>query len=419
MTRRAVVVGGGLAGLVAGVRLAREGVAVSVVSRGAGGLALSQGTVDVLGYAPERVASPRDGLAAFAAGHPEHPYARIPAGVVEEAVAWFREVVPGVRLVGDLARNMLLPSPVGAARPTALAPAAMAAAELREGLRLAVVGLAQLKDTFPRLVAENLERADLPAGASVRARALRLETEAWRDRPDAGGLSYARALDHAEYRAGLAADLRPLIEPGETVGMPAVVGIRRHAEAWDHLQELLGAPMAEIPTLPPSIPGMRLQEELIGALRAAGGRLVLGPEVVGVEGERGRIRAVLVRDSARTRAVPADAAVLATGGFASGGLELDSFGVLRETVAGLPVSGPVGDGPALSPRHLDHQPLYTAGVPVDEAARPLDERGMPVWENLHAAGAIVAGAEPWREKSGEGIAIAGGYLAASAILAAG
>jgi len=39
-----------------------------------------------------------------------------------------------------------------------------------------------------------------------------------------------------------------------------------------------------------------------------------------------------------------------------------------------------------------------------------------VWSNLWAAGAIVAGALPWREKSGEGLAIAGGYRAASAIL---
>ena len=48
--------------------------------------------------------------------------------------------------------------------------------------------------------------------------------------------------------------------------------------------------------------------------------------------------------------------------------------------------------------------------------RPVNGDGAAVWANLHAAGALVAGAEPWREKSGEGISIAGGYAAASAIL---
>ena len=51
-----------------------------------------------------------------------------------------------------------------------------------------------------------------------------------------------------------------------------------------------------------------------------------------------------------------------------------------------------------------------AGVAVDEALRPRrPAAARAVWDNLHAAGAIVAGAVPWREKSGEGIAIAGGY----------
>ncbi len=75
---------------------------------------------------------------------------------------------------------------------------------------------------------------------------------------------------------------------------------------------------------------------LVAALRAAGGELVLGPDAVGVEGGRGRVTGVLVHRAARTRAVPADAVVLATGGFASGGIDLDSHGHLRETVAGLP-----------------------------------------------------------------------------------
>jgi glycerol-3-phosphate dehydrogenase subunit B len=55
-------------------------------------------------------------------------------------------------------------------------------------------------------------------------------------------------------------------------------------------------------------------------------------------------------------------------------------------------------------------------VAVDGMLRPVGPGGEPVWDNLHAAGTIVAGAEPWREKSGEGIAIAGAYRAAGAIL---
>jgi len=44
--------------------------------------------------------------------------------------------------------------------------------------------------------------------------------------------------------------------------------------------------------------------------------------------------------------------------------------------------------------------------------------GEPVYENLHAAGATLAGAVPWREGSGNGLSLASGYAAASAILEA-
>ncbi len=230
------------------------------------------------------------------------------------------------------------------------------------------------------------------------------------------GPVHARALDDPAERRRLADELRPRLEPGETVAMPAVLGLARAGEAWDHLQELLGATVVEIPTVPPCVPGMRLQRELTGALRAAGGRLVLGVEAVGLDGSGGRASAVRVAQAARVRALPADAVVLATGGFASGGIALDSFGALRETVAGLPVRGPGADEPPLSPRHLDPQPLMRAGLAVDERMRPVAEDGARVWANVHAAGALVGGAEPWREKSGEGICLAGAVAAASAIL---
>lgn len=413
---RAVVVGAGLAGLVAGIRLAQGGMDVTVVAKGAGSLHLSPGTIDVLGYAPGRIDEPAPAIARLVEERPDHPYARLAPEPLGKALAWFGDLAPGLRYTGDPERNMLLPTAVGVARPTALAPASIAAGDLRAGARLAVVGLRSMKDFFPSLLADNLPRADLPDGAEVEARALEVTMSARPERADVSGPVQARGLDDPALRRALADELRPRLEPGETVAMPAVLGLDRAGEAWDDLQDLLGTPVVEIPTLPPSVPGMRLQKALIEALRAAGGRLLLGPPAVGVEGDGGRVTGVRVRDAARTRALPADAVVLATGGFAAGGIELDSHGALTEAVAGLPVSGPPPGAPRLSPTHLDHQPLMRAGLTVDEAMRPVNGDGAAVWANLHAAGALVAGAEPWREKSGEGISIAGGYAAASAIL---
>ncbi len=369
---RVVVVGAGLAGLVAGIRLAQGGARVTVVAAGAGGLHLSPGTIDVLGYAPERVDDTAQGVARLVEENPEHPYAGLAPEPLGAALDWFGEVTAELGHAGEAGRNMLLPTALGVARPTALAPAAIAAGRLEGSMRIAVVGLRTLKDFFPALLADNLARADLPAGVSVEARPMEIGWSGRADWADVAPQVHARALDDPAERTRLARELRPRLEPGELVALPAVLGLQRPLEAWRDLQDQLGTPVAEIPTIPPSVPGMRLQRTLVGALRAAGGDLVLGPSAVGIEGTHGRVGAVLVHDAVRTKALPVDALVLATGGFASGGIELDSRGALRETVAGLPVAGPAGDERALSPRHLDRQPLMRAGLVVDERMRPVD-----------------------------------------------
>lgn len=411
---RVVVIGAGLAGLVAALRLAEAGARVTVVAKGSGSLHLSPGTIDVLGYDPAPVASPRRALPGFVGANPAHPYAHLADGL-GEAIDWFRERTPRMGYVGDLDANMLLPTAIGVARPTALAPAAIAAGALAAGRRLVVVGLRSLKDFFPALLADNLARAGLPGGA-VEVRHREIATSPRPRYADVAGQVFARALDEAPFRRVLGDSLHGIAEPGETILMPAVLGLARAPEALAELSERAGAPLGEIPTVPPSVPGMRLNIELTAALERAGGRTVVGAPAVGREASGRRITAVLVRQAARARALAADAVVLATGGFTAGGLELDSHGTLREVVLGLPVAGPPEGERGLSGRHLDHQPLMASGVAVDAAGRPVGPDGEVVWDNLWAAGSIVAGALPWREKSGEGIAIAGGYRAASAIL---
>jgi glycerol-3-phosphate dehydrogenase subunit B len=109
--------------------------------------------------------------------------------------------------------------------------------------------------------------------------------------------------------------------------------------------------------------------------------------------------------------------VLATGGFASGALHLDSHGQLCETVFDLPVAGaPAAGTPRFAAGYFDEHPLAGAGLAVDDELRPLGADGEPAFENLHAAGAILAGATPWKEASGNGISLATGYAAASAII---
>src|ERR1700754_4089917 len=106
-----IVVGAGLAGLTAAVRLAESGARVLVLAKGVGATHLAGATVDVLGYGlDQRVERPIDALPAFLGEHPDHPYARIGADAIRASVTWFKERVAagslrGYAYVGDAEEN--------------------------------------------------------------------------------------------------------------------------------------------------------------------------------------------------------------------------------------------------------------------------------------------------------------------------
>ena len=406
-----VVVGAGVAGLVAALRLAKGGRRVRVLAKGVGATHLTGATVDVLGYSPERVGSPAAALPGFVAAHPDHPYARIGIGVVDEALSWLKGHLADPRYVGDTGRNFRLPTAVGVPKPSAVVPQTMAAGDVVDGKSFAIVGLPALKDFYADLVAGNLALA----GDGIEARAVPVGLDL-DGRVDVTPPAYARRFADPDFRAEPAPETEGQLGADEVVGVPAVLGLAGAEAVWEELEGRLERPVFEIPTLPPSVPGLRLFDALMGALRRAGGRVVMGAPVVGAEREGNLVRGLYTEAANGRRYYPASHVVLASGGWAAGGIEMDGSWAVRETVLDLPVCG-VPAGARFLPGYLDHQPLAGAGVAVDRSLRPVDGEGDVVLANVRVAGATLAGAEPWKEKSGDGISVSTGYHAAVSILA--
>jgi glycerol-3-phosphate dehydrogenase subunit B len=402
-----VVIGAGTAGLVAGTRLAEAGAEVCVVAKGVGSTHLAPGTIDVLGYTPERVDAPLAAIAELVAERPDHPYALIGETAITEAADWFeataaRGALPGYAYVGSLEHNLLLPTAVGALKPSALVPETFAAGDSRQLGRLAVVGSPVLRDFHASLCAENLRAAGIDATA--------VGVELQLDRADANTLGLARRFDDPEWRAAFCARLAPLIRSADHVALPATLGLNDPHAVLADLEARLGRRVFEVATLPPSVPGMRLYEILRQALVAAGGRLVLGAGVVAHERDGERVASVQTATAGSNTAYEARAFVLASGGFHSGALTLDSHWQAREELLDLPLHG-VPDGEHFVASYFDEQPLARAGVAVDSDLLASDVT------NVVVAGASLPGAVSWREASGEGVALASGYRAAQVIAA--
>ena len=411
-----VVLGAGMAGLVAAVRLAEAGLRVVTVAKGYGSLRLSPATIDILGYRPEPVQSPADELPGFAEAHPGHPYALISPALLADSVQWLKEHVDTYAYVGDPSTNMLLPTAIGVPRPSAVVPETMAGGDVRDIGPVAIAGLGVLKDFHAALAAENLQAATTAYGRTTSARPVLLSPPT-DGQADVGALGLARMFEDAAFRRAVAAELRAAVREDEVVGLPAVLGMDQARLVWTELQQAVGRPVFEIPTaVPPSVPGLRLARALQDRLRRAGGRFVLGAMATGPELRDGKLAGVRIRSSARVMPRLCRWVVLATGGLASGGIEVDTVGTAREQALGLPVHAPGPDQAGFLPGYLDEHPMETVGLRVDATLRPVGPDGDPVYPNVYAAGAVIGGARPWREKSGDGISLSTGYLAAEAIL---
>jgi glycerol-3-phosphate dehydrogenase subunit B len=404
----AVVLGVGVAGLTAATRLAEGGARVCVLAKGVGSTHLAPATIDVLGYAPDRLEEPGRALPDFIANHPEHPYALIGVEAIAPALEWFSTRIEqgpqaGYTYTGGLDRNHLLPTAVGAVRPSALVPETMAGGDTMGQGRVCVVGIRVLRDFHASLCAGNLRRA------GIDARAVEIDVDV--GRAEANALGLAGRFDDEHFRGAFAARLALLLEPGERVAVPAILGLHDPHGAWSDLERRLGRSVFEVPTLPPSVPGMRVYNALLAALRAARGRVLLGAEAVSVEREGGRVSAVRAHTSGHDTVFRTRWVVLATGGFGSGAIELGSDWRPRENVLGLPLRGMPADGePRFSADYFAPQPMAPVGVAVEPGLRA------PGTENVFVAGAALPGAVPWREGSGEGIALATGHFVAQGVL---
>ncbi len=249
------------------------------------------------------------------------------------------------------------------------------------------------------------------------AQGVYLDVPALRGRENILTTDLARAFDDPSFRDDLLRALKPFLGQAERIGFPAVLGLHHH-DVWRELSAETGRAVFEVPTLPPSVPGIRLFEAWRARFRQAGGRMQLGFPVTGAEVVNGRVHAVIVQSTTRPVRLAAERFVLATGGIYGHGLLTDHTGAIREPIFNLPLHGVPEPDAWVAPHPSGPHPIQRVGVAVDETLRPVDDRGQPVLENVHVAGALLAeGADP-RAGIGDGVAIATGYAAARAIIQA-
>jgi glycerol-3-phosphate dehydrogenase subunit B len=428
-----LIIGAGPAGLLAGWVASSRGARVRVLASGIGTTHLSPGWIGVLDTAcvplrgqDEPAIGPAldltGALETWVTEHPEHPYALAGLDALRSGIAALKEASAqvGIRYVGDLCGNFRLPTALGALVPAALAPESFVAGDARLPGTMLIAGPAGWRDFYPELCAGNLMRQGIAARGAVFDL-----PEAASGKFDVTPTGLARLFERADLRARVAAQVKEELLNGVAarVGFPAVLGLEGHAEAWRDLQNRLGMPVFEIPTLPPCVPGIRLYHAFKRALLRSGARILLDMTVTRGLAEGNRADGVVVPSPAREATYRADRIILATGGLYGGGIRSDRLGALRETVFDLPLSVPgtlaersTGAVPVWFDKHFLSQyghPVHLTGVRANTYLQPVSEAGAVRLENVRIAGRLLASYNPVIEGSTEGVWLATAYRSAT------
>jgi glycerol-3-phosphate dehydrogenase subunit B len=212
-------------------------------------------------------------------------------------------------------------------------------------------------------------------------------------------------LENTARRAAFCEGLKGVVGDACAVGLPAVIGLLRGGEILQDLSARLGVAVFEVPTMPPSMAGIRLRQAFEQGLAAVGVNQLYQRHVARVE-PAGRGWRLRLAAEAAPAVVHAQAVLLATGRFFGGGLRADRRRI-REALLDLPVHQPEHrdqwhDLDAFAPAG---HPINRAGIMIDSAFHPVDRAGRCQAANLYAAGSILAHQDWKRMKCGAGLAI--------------
>lgn len=405
--RNVLVVGAGLSGLMGALALAEAGYRPLILAKGQGTTHWTGGTIDIWGNTNGVELGVH--LVQVIEKQTDHPYAYMGLDGIEDALSRFRALMERARYpyVGNLERNIYLPSAAGALRPTAYMPITMVGGDMRLGGSLLLAGFRELRDFFPAMIAANLQ------SQGITARSTYLEVPERFRRIDYTTRIFANLFDQPDFRREIGQQLRAIRGDAKRIGLPAVLGLKDAPGVVQDLQSLSGAQIFEISTLPPSVPGMRLYSIFQQAIEAAGGRLQIGSEVVGSASENGKLTSISTAAAARKQQHQVRGVLLTTGGVAGGGIRTDFEGKIWETALDLPLLTPETRAGWFATRFIDQggHPIFRTGVVTNKQFQPLDRASKVIYSNVVAAGSILACSDPVHDRALTGLALTTGWQA--------
>lgn len=397
-----VIIGAGLAGVTAAIRLAEAGKSVALISAGRSAMHFSSGSMSLLGFdeTHQPISSP---LLSARKLSEDHPYKKLGTESLgaraEEAAGLLMRA--GVKAIGNAHENHLRISPLGMMRPAWLTLEGLVTLDALKRLErphVIIAGIAGFLDFYPRFIAASLEKegircdvltVDNPDLQHLRASATEMRA-----------VNIARIM-HGDTLTRFAEAVRNVVKDSDAAAiiLPSVIDFDE--VKLQKLRSIIGHEVFYAPTMGASVPGIALHSLMVSRFISLGGSLFNGHRAISAEFNDNTLTAVYT-DKLDDDRLTADNFIFASGSFFSRGVVATADDVV-EPVLGLDTVAPTDKEKWFDSDLFDNQPIMNSGVAYDEAFRAL-RLGSPV-KNLFAIGSVLAGADSLRNDSGAGVAL--------------
>ena len=420
------IIGGGLAGLTCGIALQQRGKRCVIMNNGQAAIDFASGSLDLLSRMPDgsAVENINENLTALRTALPAHPYSLLGAEKVIAKAQDFERLANALNLdlIGSSEKNHWRVTGLGSLRGAWLSPNSVPTVQGNETFphkRIAVLGIEGYHDFQPQLLAANLVLNPQFAHCEVTSGFLNIPQldELRQNAREFRSVNIAQLLEHKLAFNDLVNEIIESAQGANAVLLPACFGLENQ-EFMNALRNATKLALFELPTLPPSLLGMRQRIQLRRKFESLGGLMINGDSALNAHFEGNRVHCIKTR-LLEDEEIIADNFVLAAGSFFSKGL-VSEFDKIYEPVFESDIIGVEGfnDKDRFSwtnHRFANPQPYQSAGVAINEHCQV--QKCGQFLANLYATGNVIGGFNALELGCGSGVAVVTALAVADEILA--
>lgn len=409
-----IVVGAGMAGLMAAITAAKAGKSVSVLSEGAGVLSIGSGAVDFLGYVNGKkiMDNPYNHLKELPKNH---PYNIAGENVIKDA---FKNLVDiagsnGYKIkINDDGCNQTAISIVGTTKPTYICSDSNNATRILNSKKILVAGVEYLKDAQVALAVKQAKHYKVFAGAELEY--AMLSSPFGKTHRVLNCLDIARYVDKEEGFNWLKTELLKYAKGYDAVIIPPICGTVNYLQNYEALTKE-GLVIVESLSIPPGVGGYRLRDALMNEAKKHNVKFIENCNVQRAVVKEGKCTGLVAVHNNIAGAIEteyqAEQFIIATGGVIGGGI-VSTPDKVYEKIFNIQLEAPA-TVEERSDKNVFGSHIFTKfGVNVNEKFQAVENNGSPVYENVYFAGNTLGNYDFPTEKSGYGVACVTGYAAA-------